>query len=532
MDAEDTEIRLFLRSAQAQIHCPGCQQSSHRVHSRYERTLSDLAWATYRLKLQLQVRKFFCLNRECERRIFTERIPEIALPWARRTQRLAEQLTQIALALGGAAGARLSQRLRCGVSRNTLLRLIAKLPLPLIVVPKTLGVDDFAFRKRHRYGTILMDLDQRRPIALLNTRDAGALAEWLQQHPGVQVLSRDRSKEYKQGMKTGAPNAVQVADRFHLLQNLADVLEQVFGSHRSDLKAVEALHRTATVQANGRSVVPIALPRSTQSAQSQSEPRRNRRFAQYEQVWTLHRQGWSAPAIAHEVGISTRTVQRYLNCSTFPERQGRSDRGRSVLNPYKDYLLNRWNDGEHEIKPLFREIQQQGYGGSYMTVTRYIQQICQAQGRTVRRHPTTILPRVADPKQPPLTARRAVWVVLRRREQRDEQDDQLVARLIEQCPDFAAAIQLTQTFTQFVRDRQPDQLDPWLQAARSSSLPTFQRFAQGLQEDYAAAVRAGVTLAVSNGQVEGQINRLKMLKRQMYGRAGIELLRRRFQLAS
>lgn len=234
-------------------------------------------------------------------------------------------------------------------------------------------------------------------------------------------------------------------------------------------------------------------------------------------------------AIAHAVGISSRTVQRYLKYSTFPERQGRSDRERSVLNPYKDHLLKRWNDGEHEIKPLIREIQQLGYGGGYMTVVRYIQQICQAQGRTVRRHPTTLLPHVADPKQPPLTTRRAVWVVLRRPENRDEQDNLLVARLIEQCPDFAAAIQLTQTFTQLVRDRKPDQLDPWLQAALSSSLPALQRFAQGLQEDY-AAVKAGVTLAVSNGQVEGQINRLKMLKRQMYGRAGIELLRRRFQL--
>lgn len=225
-------------------------------------------------------------------------------------------------------------------------------------------------------------------------------------------------------------------------------------------------------------------------------------------------------------------MQRYLSRPTFPERQGRSDQGRSLLNPYKDYLLNRWNnDGVHEIMTLFRELQQQGYGGSYMTVRRYIQQIYQAQGRQVRRRPTTILPRVADPKQPPLTARRAVWVVLHRADKRDENDAQLLARLIEQHPDFAVAIHLTQTFTDLVRERKPEALDPWLQAALTSSLLPFERFAQGLQEDY-AAVKAGVTLAVSNGPVEGQINRLKTLKRQMYGRAGIELLRRRFLLAS
>lgn len=502
-----------------------------RVHSRYSRTLQDLRWADYSVTLQLQVRKFFCINQDCQRRIFTERLPQVTQPWGRRTSRLTKQLSAIALALGGAAGVRLSSKLGYPISRNTLLYLIAKLPLPYIAAPQTLGVDDFAFRKRQRYGTIVVDLDRHRPIALLENRSAQTIAEWLQQHSGVQVLSRDRSKEYKQGMRQGAPNAVQVADRFHLLQNLADVLEQVLGSHRQALKAVETLHRAATVQANELPVVPIALPRSIPGLYPNTEQQRQRRLARYEKVWMLHRQGWSAPAIAHQVGISTRTVQRYLSRPAFPERQERSDRGRSLLNPYKDYLLNRWNAGLHEIMTLFREIQQQGYDGSYMTVRRYIQQICQAQGRKVRHRPTTILPRVADPKQPPLTARRAVWVVLRRADKRDKNDEQLLARLIDQHPDFAVAIHLTQTFTDLVRERKPDALDAWLQAALTSSLLPFERFAQGLQEDY-AAVKAGVTLAVSNGQVEGQINRLKTLKRQMYGRAGIELLRRRFLLAS
>lgn len=483
------------------------------------------------MTLFLRVRKFFCVNAKCKRRIFTERLPEVAVPWSRRTSRLAERLIAIGIALGGAAGARLSHRLGYGISGSTLLYLLSKLPLPSIVTPKMLGVDDFAFRKRQSYGTILVDLEQSRPIALLGDREAATLCEWLKQHPGVEVLSRDRSASYKSAMNQGAPDALQVADRFHLLKNLAEVVEQTLRAQGEVLKEVDTQERLASFTDAQEEVVVIAPePSSLPKVQQLAEQHRIQRLKTYEKVWKLHHQGWSSGAIARKVGVSSRTVQRYLLTTTFPERQARSDQGKSLLNPYKNYLLQQYNLGHRRIKDLFGEIQKQGYSGSYMTVTRYIRQLAQAQGVELRKYPKgRRLPKVVDQQRPALTPRRAAFIVLRLPETLDP-DESLVLHQLAQQPELADAIELAQKFAQLVRHRQPEILDSWLEQAQHSHLAPFVRFAQSLQEDY-NALKAGVTLFTSNGPVEGHINRLKMLKRQMYGRAGIDLLSKRFLLS-
>ncbi|MEO0968458.1 MAG: ISL3 family transposase [Cyanobacteria bacterium J06639_18] len=541
-DETQASIILIVASTPHVVSCPVCNCLTHKIHSHYERKLTDLPWGSYKIILQLRVRKFFCINQACLRRIFTERLSKVTVPWGRRTQRLTSRLTCVALELGGAAGERLSKDLGIKVSRNTLLGLIRKLPLPSFPNLRTLGVDDFAFRKGRHYGTILVDLDQSLPVGLLGDRESGTLAQWLNQYPGIQVLSRDRSKVYKNGMKIGAPQAIQVADRFHLLKNLTEVLEKFFRGYGKELKAVEATYRFQLVNdsSGAQEVVPVSPPRSTAQVQKQTEERRKKRLATYNKVWELHKQGWSTSTIAHQVGMSSRTVQRYLRMTNFPEHQSRSDRGRSLLNPYKQYIVQRWNSGQYEAKALFEEIQQQGYGGSYMTVTRYIRQLCQAQGWELRRRPKSLfvnqtgvnkLPPVADPQQPPLTARRAAWLVVQPLEKRDSKSEQLIDQLIAQHPDLSIAIDWAQDFTQIVRQHQPEKFDIWLKQALHSNLIPLKNFAQSLNEDY-QAVKAGVTLPTSNGPVEGHINRLKMLKRQMYGRAGIDLLERRFLLAS
>jgi transposase len=531
VDDATAQITLLVRSTQATVPCPLCAIPARRIHSRYERMLADLPWAHYRVRLQLQVRKWFCPNPHCIRRIFTERLPTVAAPWARRTLRLARRLVALGIALGGTAGVRLGQQWDLAMSRNTLLRGLRQMPLPALPTPRVLGVDDFALRKRHTYGTIFVDLERRQPVALLPERTAEPVAQWLRAHPGVEVIARDRSSAYAEGARQGAPEATQVADRWHLLQNLADALEQVFTTQRKALDAVNAAGRQQPVPLpDGAVAVPVPPPPTPPREEQRAAQRAAHRQAIYEQVWALHRQGWPVVAIAAQVGRSCRTIERYLHMPTWPGRQHRRHYGRSLLNPYKAYLLERWNAGCHTAIQLFRELQARGYPGSYRRVTAYVSRIRQAQGIPPRRQGLRqTLPVVAEPSCPPLTPRQATWLVLRRAEQRTEDEAQQLALVRAQSAEVAEAIDLAQDFATLVRQRQPAQLDPWLKRATTSTLEALQRFAKGLWDDY-AAVKAGVTLSWSSGPVEGHINRLKMLKRQMFGRARLDLLSRRFLL--
>ena len=521
VDDAAAQITLRVRSTQTRVPCPLCAIPARRIHSQYERTLADLPWAAYRVRLQLRVRKWFCRNRHCPRRIFTERLPTIAAPWARRTLRLAQRLVALGMALGGRAGMRLSHAWDLAVSRNTLLRLLRRLPRPVLPTPRVLGVDDFALRKRQTYGTVLIDLERRQPVDLLPDRTADTVAQWLREHPGVEVIARDRSSAYAEGARQGAPAATQVADRFHLLQNLREALDQVFITHSPILDAVNETMRRQPVPPHD-----LPLP-----AQQRAAHRQARRQALHTQVWALHRQGWTAPAIAQQVGVSLRTVQRDLRSATCAGRKRRSDLGDSVLNPYRGSLLTRWNAGCHTAMRLFRALRQQGYGGSYGVVAAYARRLRQAQGLPPgHRRPRQPLPAVAEPPCQPLTPRRATWLVLRRETQRTAAETQQLTALRAQQAEVAEAIDLAQDFATLLRQRQPTQLDPWLKRATTSAVDAVRRFATGLYEDY-QAVKAGVTLPWSTGPVEGHINHLKMLKRQMFGRARLDLLSRRFVLA-
>jgi transposase len=456
----------------------------------------------------------------------------VAAPWARRTRRLVQRLVALGLALGGRAGVLLSHTWDVAVSRHTLLRVLRQFAGPEAPTPTVLGVDDFALRKRQTYGTVRSDLERRQPIALLPERNAETVAQWLQGHPGVQVIARDRWCAYAEGARHGAPTATQVADRFHLLQNLREALAQVFVTPRPILAAVNATQRQQPVSLpDGALAVPVPPHDRPRPEQPRAAPHQARRQALPAPVWALHHQGWTARAMAQHLGLDRRTVPQDLRRATCAGRLRRSDLGTSVLHPYKPYLLERWNAGGYTATQLFRELQTRGYTGSDDRVAAYARRLRQAQGlRPGQRCPRQPLPRVAEPVCQLFTPRRAAWLGLRRPTQRSAAETQQLAQRCAQSPEVAEAIALAQDLLSLVRPRQPEALDPWLHRAMASSLEALRRFATGLAEDD-AAVKAGVTLHWSSGPVEGHMNRLKMLKRQMFGRARLDLLSRRFVLA-
>jgi len=292
-DPASDHITLHLVSTQTTARCPVCNHPTQRVHSHYQRTLKDLPWANCQITLHLHLQKFFCVNADCHRQIFVERLPDLTVPWARRTNRLASQLSQIGLALGGAAGARLCHKLGYSVCRNTVLNAIPFTPLPEPPPPKTVGVDDFAFKKCLSYGTLIVDIDRHRPIALLEDEHADTLTDWLKQHPDIETLARDRSKTYRQGMNQGAPQAIQVADRFHLLQNLANPLQAVFLDNSNEIMLMKPPEPPEPPK-------PPEPPGQADSSDSPPEPvsppnpapsSTHKRQARFQKVWELRRNG-------------------------------------------------------------------------------------------------------------------------------------------------------------------------------------------------------------------------------------------------
>jgi transposase len=521
------EPRLILVAAMisANSTCPDCSQPTHRIHGHYRRTLADLPWATAPIELHLIVRRFRCCTDTCPRKTFAERLPSVAPLYARTTTRLATTQANTGLVLGGAAGARYLSRHGSPVSRNTLLRRVRSVSLPEGPEPEIIGVDDWAWRKGQRYGTIIVDLQRGCPIDVLEDRAAETVATWLQAHPDVKIVARDRAEAYAAGIRQGAPEATQVADRFHLLKNVASALQEVFSVHHREIDQLNHVpHNEPLTQDNDSITVPTERPVAMTKAQQQIVHNRAKRVAEYEQAHALRQQGWTMKAISTHMGRHHRTVKKYLVASTFPERPPRR-RPPSILDSYKAYLLERWQAGCHSALELYREMQAQGFPGRYSIVAAYVSRFRPPQGRITRRRKSE-LPATIVEVDKPLTPSRATWLVMRREATLNDDEKQQLARLQEQEGAITEAITLTQDFAELVRQRQPGQLETWLERATASGLQAFKSFANGLRADY-DAVKAGVTLSWSTGPVEGQINRLKMLKRQMYGRAGIGLLRQR-----
>lgn len=531
---EDT-LQVTVESTQSTVSCPDCGTPSCHVHGHYVRRPMDLAWGGLAIRLQVPVRRFSCRNKSCPRQTFGERFPRVLEPHQRQTHRLQQALRAIGYALGGEAGARLAGTLGMAISSDTILRQLRRLvPAPLSS-PRVLGIDDFAFKRGQRYGTLLVDLERRQPVDLLPDRQAETVAAWLSGHPGIEIISRDRAGAYAEGARLGAPQAVQVADRWHLLKNVREALERLLTRYHPAIRQAAMSVATTlgerpvgTSEAAPLRADPAVTPVPLTRRQGEQAARRERRLARYQEVMRLHQEGLSVRAIAQRLGMHRRTVRLFIRAGGFPERATPPARP-SQLDGYRGYLRQRWEAGCHNATGLWRELRAQGFQGCRTLVNRAIQ--------PWRRPRPDQSPRASKSPAPPTSRSLAIpsprpvsgWLLeLAKAADEDTQAYQqaFVERLCEENPPIKTAQELACEFVRLIKERQALRFSGWLEQALHSGVSELEGLARGLQHDQ-AAVRAALTEPWSNGQVEGQINRLKCLKRQMYGRASFDLLRLR-----
>lgn len=506
--------------------CPACSHLATSAHSRTRRTVHDLPAGGHRVRLSLQVRRFFCRNPACPRRTFTEQVPALAAPHAQRTCRVQAMLRQVGFALGGKAGARLARALGVPCSSDTLLRLVRRTPLPPLPTPRVLGVDDWSFLKGRVFGTLLADLERHQPIDLLPDREGPTLTARLLAHPGVEIVSRDRSTTYAEAIHLGAPTAQQIADRWHLLKNLGEAVETFLFNKKAVLKAAWK---------SSPDPPPLSLPPPPartgrpRQAVATSLARQARLSDLYHQIQALAANQVRVSDIAAQLHICRLTVYRYLQMEQPPELPSPQDRRSLPLDRYKPYLLQRWNEGIRNSKQLWREVVAQGYSQSSAPVQRFVSALRQQTGQPHKFKQARVASLYAPEEacQRPLTPPQAARLLCSQEPARRPWQQTYLTRLCASDEAIAQTYRLVQAFGTLVRDSPgAAQVEQWLAEVEQCGILQLRAFAEGLKKDE-EAVLAGLTLDWSNGPTEGFVNKLKLLKRLMFGRARFDLLRLR-----
>lgn len=511
-----------------------CGVVSWRVHGRYARRLADAPIGGASAMVELVVRRFKCLNPQCPAVTFAEQIEGLTSPHARYTPLLRTLLTSIAASLAGRPGARLAAALSIRVAKDKLLELLRGLPkLPLVSV-RVRGVDDFALCKGDSYATILVDLEERRPVDVLPGRDAEPLADWLRGHPEVEVICRDRAGAYAEGSRSGAPQARQVADAWHLLRNLAEAVEKTVGAHHQCIRtafttppavteSATAFKGTAEPPPEGMPFVP---PDGTRDVLGRPRRLVARTTERYTAVQHLMSEGKSLTAISRQLRLDHSTVRRFARARNLDELLVKAVNRASILDEHKPYLHMRWSEGCHDIPQLHRELRARGFTGDIQCVRRYF--------RPFKK------PHSPKPKNPPASApelrpapkpRRVVRWIMTSPGHLAETDAAELKEIRATCPHLDAVARHVRAFADMMRDLRGDDLPTWMDRVLTDDLPALHSLVNGMKRDL-DAVTAGLSTPWSSGQVEGHVTRAKLLKRMGYGRANLDLLRRRILLGS
>ncbi len=358
------DVRIAARTASPTTSCPCCGTVSKRVHSHYQRSLRDLPASGRPVHLVMQVRRFFCEESTCRRKIFADRFPSLTLPRVKFTRRLQEALQEMGFELGGEAGARLGKKLSYPGSPDTILRLVKQTQLPTTSSPRVVGIDDWSWKRGLRYGTLICHLEKNRPIDVLADRSVQTVSAWFEQRPRVEIVSRDRSSEYAAAISKGAPQALQVADLWHIARNLSESVQTLLARCRAEIR--RGLQTQATPGQEPEETEPVLeeerRPARSPSVKLAQEGRRAQKLDRYEQVVELHQQGVKAADMASRVGIGERTVHRWLAHGSFPEARQRRRRP-SLIDPYERYVLKCWQEGHRNGSQLYRELKAEALQG-------------------------------------------------------------------------------------------------------------------------------------------------------------------------
>jgi transposase len=503
--------------------------------------IRDLPCGGTPMILRLSTRRFFCDQLDCRQRIFAEQLPELAVRRARGTRRLCQTLIRVGLECGGEPGRRLGAQMGITTSGDTILRRLRTMPPGQAQAGRVIGVDDFAFRRGQRYGTLIIDHESGRVIDLLADRTGASLEAWLAARPLLPaVVTRDRSGVYAKAITAAAPDAVQVADRWHLLANSREAIVRLLDRHHPAIAKAMAVVRSGTCEpASTDSAInppgpessppaenlpaeppPLAWP---SAAQQHSSERRAKRIARYQQVLELDRQGHGQRAIMRELKMGRRQVLKLLGAGRFPERAKRHHV--KQVDHYTEQLRARWAEGVRNARELTRSIRTLGYTGGHDMVRR-----CVASWRTpmerMRLCGSKPRPRLPIPLrlQRPSSLRLS-WLLVKDDMDLRPGESELIAELRKTSEPIRVGSELARSFGQVVRTRDLAALDAWIGSALGSGSPKeMSGFAEGLVRNW-TEVKAAMELPWSNGRTEGHVNRLKLIKRKMYGRAKLDLLR-------